>query len=67
MCRPCAASGNRPRSDYEIKAIRMFDGGFMTQAFKNFPASEIVAPGIHFTKAHGQGYENLEMKRIMKL
>ena len=32
----------------EIKAIRMFDGGFMNQ---HCP----------------EGYENLEMKRIMKL
>ena len=39
----------------EIKAVRMFDGGFMNQPFA-------------FVSTHcPEGYENLELKRVMKL
>ena len=43
-----------------IKAIRKFDGGFMNQFIKDNPTG--------YLSTHcPEGYENLEMKRVMKL
>lgn len=48
-----------------IKAIRMLDGGFITQPFA-FGGEEgkeaFIAP-----RACPEGYESLELKRVMKL
>ena len=43
-----------------IKAIRMFDGGFMTQAFAfgGFPNAQEVADGIWFIEAKGHIFGN---------
>lgn len=66
----------------EIKAVRMFDGGFMNQsfAFGGEEGKEAARdtldkvrefiknnPTVYLSTHCPEGYENLELKRVMKL